>query len=106
MSSIERCFFLFGVSLIKEVLLYIQKHFRLVTSFEAITANLVDQENFTTFEKVGEDITIKAERVRVHFRECYSYFILTFCCRILPLFTKLRDVFSFLLCLSVSSKFF
>ena len=74
MSSIERCFFLFGVSLIKEVLLYIQKHFRLVTSFEAITANLVDQENFTTFEKVGEDITIKAERVRVHFRECYSYF--------------------------------
>ena len=35
-------------------------------SFEAITANLVGQENFTTLEKVGEDITIKAERVRTH----------------------------------------
>ena len=41
--------------------------FRLVMSFEAITANLVNQENFTALEKVGEDITIKAERVRVHF---------------------------------------
>ena len=32
-------------------------------SFEAITTNLVDQENFTELEKVGEDITIRAERV-------------------------------------------
>jgi uncharacterized protein (UPF0333 family) len=35
-----------------------------------------------------------------------SFLYSFFCCRILALFTKLRDVFSFLLHLSVSSKFY
>ena len=37
---------------------------RLVTSFEAITLNLVDQEDFEILERVGDDITVKAQRVR------------------------------------------
>ena len=32
-------------------------------SFEAITLNLVDQEDFEILEIVGEDITLVAERV-------------------------------------------
>ena len=35
----------------------------LVMSFEAIAENLVDQEDFETLEIVGEDITMRAERV-------------------------------------------
>ena len=35
----------------------------LVTSFESIAENLVAQEDFVSLEVVGEDITIKAERV-------------------------------------------
>jgi hypothetical protein len=34
-----------------------------VTSFEAITLNLVDQEDFKNLERVGEDITVMAERI-------------------------------------------
>ena len=37
--------------------------YRLVQSFEAIALNLVDQDDFTSLEIVGNDITIKAERV-------------------------------------------
>ena len=36
---------------------------RLVMSFEAIAENLVAQDDFETLEIVGEDITMKAERV-------------------------------------------
>ena len=32
-------------------------------SFEAIALNLVDQDDFETLEIVGEDITMRAERV-------------------------------------------
>ena len=45
---------------------------RLVESFEAIAQNLVDQENFDSLEIVGDDITIKAERVSLF---CLLFFI-------------------------------
>ena len=36
----------------------------IVESFEAIAQNLVNQENFTTIEVVGDDVTLVGERVR------------------------------------------
>ena len=38
---------------------------RIVESFEAIAQNLVNQENFTRIEVVGEDVTLVGERVRM-----------------------------------------
>ena len=37
----------------------------IVESFEAIAENLVNQENFTRIEVVGEDVTLVGERVRM-----------------------------------------
>ena len=50
---------------------------RLVESFEAIAQNLVDQENFDSLEIVGDDITIKAERVSLF---CLLFFIPLIAC--------------------------
>ena len=37
----------------------------IVESFEAIAQNLVNQENFTRIEVVGDDVTLVGERVRM-----------------------------------------
>ena len=49
-------------------------------SFEAIAQNLVNQENFTNIEVVGDDVTLVGERVRtwiccVHIMDIYQLLV-------------------------------
>ena len=52
----------------------------IVGSFEAIAQNLVNQENFTNIEVVGDDVTLVGERVRtliccVHIMDIYQLLV-------------------------------
>ena len=44
-------------------------------SFEAIAQNLVNQENFTTIEVVGDDVTLVGERVRMQICSVHIMYI-------------------------------